>query len=76
MDKLPVKKMKTCYACKGKIVKKSMDIEISGVTVKDVPVEVCDRCGEVYFTTSTATFIQQVAKFVENKKKELMPAPL
>lgn len=67
--------MKTCYACKGKIVKKNMDIEISGVMVQDVPVEVCERCGEIYFTTQVATFIQKVAKFVENKKRELMPMP-
>ena len=61
MDKLQGEKMKTCYTCKGKIVKKNMNIEIPGVRVKDVPVEVCDRCDEVYFTTPTATFIQQVA---------------
>ncbi len=67
--------MKTCYACKGRIVKKNMNIEISGVTVQDVPVEVCDRCGEVYFTTPIATFIQQVAKFVEKEKKGLVPTP-
>lgn len=52
-----------------------MNIEISGVTVQDVPVEVCDRCGEIYFTTPTATFIQQIAKFVNNEKKALIPVP-
>ena len=67
--------MKTCYACKGKVVKKKMNVEISGVTVQDVSVEVCERCGETYFTTSAATFIQQVASFVESKKKNLMPTP-
>lgn len=67
--------MKTCYVCKGRIVKKNMNIEISGVMVQDVPVEVCDRCGETYFTTPTATFIQQVAKFVEKEKKGLIPVP-
>ncbi len=51
--------MKTCYACKGRVVKKNMNIEISGVTVQDLPAEACDRCGEVYSTTPTATFTQQ-----------------
>lgn len=76
MDRLSEKKMKTCYACKGKIVKKNMDVEILGVMVHDVPVEICERCGEIYFTTPAATFIQKVAKFVENEKKELIPTPL
>lgn len=75
MDKPQKKKMKTCYTCKGRVVKKNMNIEISGVTVQNLPVEACDRCGEVYFTTPTATFIQQVAKFVEKEKKELIPTP-
>ncbi len=67
--------MKTCYTCKGKILKKNISVEVSGIMIQDIPVEVCERCGETYFTTSAATFIQNVAKFVESKKKELMPIP-
>ena len=60
--------MKTCYSCKGKIVKKKINIEINGVIVRDVEAEVCERCGEEYFDTPTAAFIQNVARFVEKEK--------
>ena len=60
--------MKTCYSCKGKVVKKKINIEMDGVIIQDVEAEVCERCGEEYFDTQTATFIQNVARFVEKEK--------
>jgi len=54
-----------CRVCKGTIV------EIEGVVVKEVPAEVCSRCGEQYFDASTVTFVQSVANFVKQKKSEL-----
>lgn len=68
--------MKTCYSCKGNIVKKRINIEINGVVVQDVGVEVCSRCGEEYFNTNTATFIQNVARFVEKEKVAVTPKPM
>ena len=41
--------MKTCYMCGGDIERRIVEVE--GVIVKDVPVEVCTRCGEKYFNT-------------------------
>jgi hypothetical protein len=34
--------------------------------------EVCSKCGEKYFDTPTATFIQEVSSFVKSKKPELL----
>lgn len=63
--------MKKCRACGGEIVIKTVDVEIAEVVVKEVPAEVCSRCGEQYFDTPTATFVQSVANFVKQKKNEL-----
>lgn len=63
--------MKECRVCRGAVVEKNVDVEIEGVVVKEVPAEVCSRCGEQYFDTSTATFVQSVANFGEQKKSEL-----
>ena len=63
--------MKKCRACGGIIAKKNVDVEIEGVVVREVPAEVCSKCGERYFNTGTATFVQSVAGFVKHKRNEL-----
>lgn len=63
--------MKKCRACGGRIAIKNVDVEIAGVVVKGVPAEVCSKCGEQYFDTSTATFVQSVANYVKQKRSEL-----
>lgn len=49
-------------------MKKKINIEINGVVIQNVETEVCERCGEEYFDTPTATFIQNVARFVEKER--------
>ncbi|MFQ6130115.1 MAG: YgiT-type zinc finger protein [Candidatus Hadarchaeaceae archaeon] len=63
--------MKKCRVCGGQIDTKNVDVETAGVVVKGVPAEVCSKCGERYFDTSTATFVQSVANFVKQKRNEL-----
>jgi hypothetical protein len=53
-----------------------VNVEINGVIVRDVEAEVCERCGEEYFDTPTATFIQNVARFIENEKTAVKTAKL
>jgi YgiT-type zinc finger domain-containing protein len=65
-------KMKTCYMCKGIVELSIVDVEVGGVVVKDMPAEVCSRCNEKYFDTRTASFIQEVAGCVAEKKKEYL----
>ncbi len=64
--------MKTCYQCGGKIERKVVDVKIGNTLVTDVYADVCKRCGEKYFDTKTATFIQKVTSFIESKKKEYL----
>ena len=48
--------MKTCYFCKGEVVKKKIQhVHQWGekiVLFEDVPAEVCQQCGEIYFSKS------------------------
>jgi len=64
--------MKTCYICKGNVELSLVDVEVGGVVVKDMPAEVCSRCNEKYFDTRTASFIQEIAGCVAEKKKEYL----
>ncbi len=64
--------MKTCYQCGGEVKRKLVDVKIGNTVVTDVYADVCTRCGEKYFDTKTATFIQKVASFIEIKKKEYL----
>jgi YgiT-type zinc finger domain-containing protein len=64
--------MKTCYQCGGSVERKVVEVKIGGVVVTEVYADVCKRCGEKYFDSKTATFIQKVASFVDTKKKEYL----
>jgi YgiT-type zinc finger domain-containing protein len=61
--------MKTCYMCGGDIKRGIVDVEVEGVIVKDVPVEVCTRCGEKYFNTKASTFVQKITRYVNEAKR-------
>lgn len=61
--------MKTCYMCKGPLELSLVDVEVRGIVVKDTPAEVCKRCGEKYFDTKTASFIQEITRCIDDKKK-------
>lgn len=61
--------MKTCYMCKGAIELSLVDVEIKGVIVKNMPAEVCTQCGEKYFDTKTASFIQEITGCIDEMKK-------
>ncbi len=64
--------MKTCYQCGGPLERKFVEVKISGIVVAGVYADVCRRCGEKYFDSKTATFVQKVASFVDTKKKEYL----
>ncbi|NOR76840.1 MAG: YgiT-type zinc finger protein [Methanophagales archaeon] len=59
--------MKTCYMCGGDVERRIVEVE--GVIVKGVSVEVCTRCGEKYFNTKAATFVQKITRYVNDAKK-------
>jgi YgiT-type zinc finger domain-containing protein len=46
--------------------------KLGGIVVKDMPAEVCSRCNEKYFDTRTASFIQEIAGCLAEKRKEYL----
>lgn len=64
--------MERCYNCRGKLQRKLVDVPIQGIVAKDLPAEVCSRCGEQYFDTETTTFVQNVARFVDHEKEAVL----
>lgn len=62
--------MNKCYFCKGKTRIKDIDVDFRWgdklFVVKNVPVEVCNQCGERYYSA-------EVSKKLDNlvKKQEL-----
>ncbi|NOZ76140.1 MAG: YgiT-type zinc finger protein [Euryarchaeota archaeon] len=64
--------MKTCYQCGGPVKRKFAEVKIADAVVTDVYADVCQRCGEKYFDSRTATFIQKAASFIESLKKEYL----
>ena len=61
--------MKTCYMCHGELKREFVQTQIDDVVVTDVSADVCQRCGERYYDTNTATFIQKVTKYIEEQKR-------
>jgi len=61
--------MKTCYMCHAKLTKNLVEVKVDNVLISDVPAEVCEQCGEQYFSTNTSTFIQKVAKYIKEQRK-------
>ena len=64
--------MEKCFMCGGNVVRRLVDVELGNIIIKNVPVDVCMRCGERYFETKVATFLQLVSSFEEKKRKELL----
>ena len=62
--------MNKCYFCKGKTEIKNIDVDFRWgdklYIVKNVPVEICNQCGERYYSA-------EVSKKLDNlvKKQEL-----
>ncbi|MBS3156629.1 hypothetical protein J4442_00450 [Candidatus Woesearchaeota archaeon] len=55
--------MTECYECKnGKLEKKKINYEIYGVNVGRFEAEVCDKCGETYFSEETSDRISEETK--------------
>jgi len=55
--------MKTCYECeKGRLVKKNIAYEQYGIIIGKYPAEVCQRCGETFFSSKAVEDIEQELK--------------
>jgi YgiT-type zinc finger domain-containing protein len=58
--------MKTCYFCKGKIVKKRIrHVHHWGEEIlifENVPADVCTQCGEVFFSPEVMEMMDEVSQ--------------
>ena len=55
-----------CYFCKGKVSEKKVKVDFRWgddlLVIEDVPAEVCQQCGEKYFSSETYKVMEQLAK--------------
>jgi len=71
--------MKTCYFCKGEVVEKKIQhVHQWGekiVIFEDVPAEVCQQCGEIYFSPEVLEKMDEVM-MGEEKPKATISIPI
>lgn len=65
--------MSKCYFCKGKTKIKNIDVDFRWgdklFVVKDVPVEVCNQCGERYYSTKISKGLDDFVKTSSRLKR-------
>jgi len=55
--------MEKCYVCeKGNLIKKKVDYMLYGELIGKFDAEVCDKCGETFFSEETSRQITEIAK--------------
>ena len=58
--------MNKCYFCKGKTEIKNVDVDFRWgdklFVVKNVPVEVCNQCGERYYSAEVSKKLDNLVK--------------
>ena len=67
--------MKKCYFCKGNIVKKKIShVHQWGekiIIFEDIPAEVCEQCGEVYFSPDAIEIMDKATREISKIKKRV-----
>ena len=71
--------MKTCYFCKGEVVEQRIQhVHQWGekiIVFEDAPAEVCQQCGEVYFSPEVLEKMDEVT-MGEEKPKATISVPI
>ena len=64
--------MNKCYFCKGKTEIKNIDVDFRWgdklYVVKNVPVEVCNQCGERYYRAGVSKQLDNLVKKQKSSK--------
>ncbi len=72
MEKIERDRMKNCVLCGGEIrkEKRPYDLRIGDdvYRIKNVPMEVCTRCGEKYLTPETSRKLDEAKKKIRKNK--------
>ncbi|HFD40313.1 MAG TPA: YgiT-type zinc finger protein [Anaerolineae bacterium] len=71
--------MKTCYFCGGQVVEKRIEhLHRWGrqiILLQDVPAEVCEQCGEVYFSPWVLDMMDRIT-LEQTKPKAALTVPI
>lgn len=71
--------MGVCYFCKGKTTKQVITVDYRWgdklVVIKNVPVKVCDRCGEKYYDAKVSRQMEAIASG-EKKSRYTITVPV
>lgn len=75
--------MNKCYFCKGKTETKNIDVDFRWgdklIVVKDVPAEVCNQCGERYYSAKVSKKLDDLVRKKESSKirpQQVMEVPV
>ena len=64
--------MNKCFFCRGKTEIKNVDVDFRWgdklFVVENVPVEICNQCGERYYSAEVSKKLDSLVKQGENKK--------
>jgi YgiT-type zinc finger domain-containing protein len=67
--------MKRCFFCKGRIIEEEVRVDFRWgddlVVIEDVPAEVCQQCGETYFSPEVYKEMENLAKRKEQPIKHI-----
>jgi len=67
--------MKRCYFCKGKVVEQRVRVDFRWgdelVVIEDVPAELCQQCGEKYFSPDVYKAMENLTKAKEKPIKHV-----
>lgn len=59
-----------CFYCKGQTVEKTtkfiVDLGQCVVIVKNVPAQVCEQCGETFYSDEVAKRLENIVEFIKN----------
>lgn len=72
--------MKTCYFCKGRVSATSVEFDgkwgTKRVILTDVPVEVCQQCGECYFSPDVSRRMEELATLDDVPDETFVQVPV
>ena len=72
--------MSKCYFCKGKTKIKKVDVDFRWkgklYVIKNVPVEICEQCGERYYSAEVSKKIDEIVKTPKIKAKKTIEVPV
>lgn len=71
--------MKHCRICQGDVEKRNVTVErdwkARKIIIEEVPAEVCEQCGEVYFDAETTLQLEKIKKASKYPQEKAVTIP-